>query len=370
MSGKQTLIGAALIAAVGAVGGVIAWLVRPAKGATPPPGGTGTLVLTVSPASAEVIIGDSNGNLGATAAGTYTNIPVGTYQWAASADGYVSQSGIQTIVADQTANLDIVLDLATTNDTGTLIVTAYPASALVTLNGNGIQPGTYTMTPGTYQWSASAAGYTPRSGTIDVIANQTTRLDVSLVVQLGGLSITTTPPGATVSESTVSLGVTPLNINLAVGSYNLLISLAGYENVSVPVEIVEGQTANINEVLVPTGGGGGPAFNYGTPSAYAYPSWSGSIWGAVHFSVQVTNQASQTVTHTLYLYETDWLGTTGNTRDANGVPMSKVVTLAPAASTTVVFDSGTSSDPLRLGNPQPFWVQDEAGNKSAIVVLQ
>jgi hypothetical protein len=73
---------------------------------TPSGGGatTVTLVITDNLAAAVITIEGAQ-----TSPGTYQNIAPGTYNWSASALGYVSQSGQFRIVAGQTTTLDISL---------------------------------------------------------------------------------------------------------------------------------------------------------------------------------------------------------------------------------------------------------------------
>ena len=65
---------------------------------------TGTLVLTVSPASAVVTI-----NSQVVAPGTYSKEVPGTYSWEATANGYTPKSGTFTITAGQITPLNITL---------------------------------------------------------------------------------------------------------------------------------------------------------------------------------------------------------------------------------------------------------------------
>lgn len=144
-------------------------------------GTTGILNVAYSPASAIVIV---NGSAVSQGNNTY---PVGTYAYSASASGYNSQSGMVTITAGQTTPLNINLTaISTGNNTGVISANFSPAIAVVTVGGNVVSQGQNTLNTGTYNWSASAAGYTSQSGTITVQPGVSVPLNITLVAVSGG----------------------------------------------------------------------------------------------------------------------------------------------------------------------------------------
>lgn len=59
-------------------------------------------------------------------------------------------------------------------------------------------PGDVTLAPGTYDYVATLAGYRDLSGQVTVVDGDTTPLELTFVAESGQVSVTSTPPGATV----------------------------------------------------------------------------------------------------------------------------------------------------------------------------
>jgi carboxypeptidase family protein len=134
------------------------------------------------------------------------------------------------------------------------------ASTLTDANGNF----SFTVNPGTYTVTASAAGYGNDSQTVTVSGGQKANLTFRLtsVTAYGTLTGSvmdrgTRAPvvGATVMLSNGMIRVTDLsgNFNYAIvlnGSYTLTVSALGYLTQSVPVTVKPGHTTNVPVVLV------------------------------------------------------------------------------------------------------------------------
>ena len=133
---------------------------------------TGILDVSFSPSNAIVKVNGSRVYNG----GSY-DLPAGTYSWTASASGYTSKSGTLTIKAGKTTNLDFDL----VQSTGSLVVNFSPSNATVLVDGDYVSNGRiYSLSPGTYYWTATASGYVSKSGEVTINANQTTTLNITL----------------------------------------------------------------------------------------------------------------------------------------------------------------------------------------------
>ncbi|MEN6343557.1 MAG: PEGA domain-containing protein [Methanospirillum sp.] len=71
----------------------------------------------------------------------------------------------------------------------------------------------------------------------------------------GAVCVVTEPPGASVALDGRDAGAAPLRIDgLAPGWHGLVLALAGFEEVTTPVEVVAGATTTVRSRLEPTGG--------------------------------------------------------------------------------------------------------------------
>jgi hypothetical protein len=154
----------------------------------------GTLVVNFTAVNATVVVAGIT-----VTSGQSLTLPVGSYEWSASAPNYDSQQGSVTIVEGTNPPLNITLLPSGTNPTtGTVSITFTPASATVYLNGNPYSGSQYpsgtvwAFDPGTYPWSVGASGYITQSGTFTIVAGQETTIPtVNLVLSTG----ITLPPG-------------------------------------------------------------------------------------------------------------------------------------------------------------------------------
>ena len=129
---------------------------------------TGTLIISVNPDGAKVIVGGTE-----MSEGTH-QIEQGTYGWSASANGYDSKSGTIVVQAGFTTNLVIVL----VQTTGILKLSVTTTGTKVVIGGIEFTVGTHTVMVGTYDWVASKSGYSNLTGTVTIRSGQTTILNI------------------------------------------------------------------------------------------------------------------------------------------------------------------------------------------------
>jgi PEGA domain./PKD domain. len=139
---------------------------------------------------------------------------------------------------------------------GKISVSSSPSGATAYLDGTskGTTPLTITsVTPGTHTLDLTLAGYQDYSATISVTAGQIATLSATLtpILTSGGLSITSTPSGATIlGGNGVKTGVTPMGVELLPGSHVLKLQKAGYAEYTGTFTVVAGKMAPVTVQLV------------------------------------------------------------------------------------------------------------------------
>lgn len=213
------------------------------------------------------------------ATGYYSmNMPTGTYTVTASLAGYTpaSQSNVVVLANQTTANVNLTLtpiplgyitgNVSLVNGSGLVTMVTVQAGSATT---HPDAAGNYSLTisPGTYDVTATLTAYIP--GTVNnvvVLNNQTTPnidFDLSLAPTTGFLEGTVTLNGGSgdVTQAVVSAGGYTTNPNasgyytleLPIGNYDVMASLTGYSNqIQVGVPVIGGQTTlNVNFLLNP-----------------------------------------------------------------------------------------------------------------------
>jgi PKD repeat protein len=133
---------------------------------------------------------------------------------------------------------------------------ATTATTMVTTATSTTQPVTSTTVPVSTEIT-TATGTVPAT-----IPGETTMAAPSAAAQTaqaapgtGTLSVITTPPGAHVYVDEVLRGASPANIpGLSAGSHTIRLVLAGYQTMTVPVDINDGRTTGYSTALVPESG--------------------------------------------------------------------------------------------------------------------
>ncbi len=119
--------------------------------------------------------------------------------------------------------------------TGNIYVSSAPAGASAILDGGQAQlftPGTFRgVEPGTHQLLITLQGFQPYTTTVKVSAGATENVIATLppVTSPGGMSVSSTPRGASIYVDDMYMGKTNQVVgNLAAGPHRLVISEAGY----------------------------------------------------------------------------------------------------------------------------------------------
>jgi hypothetical protein len=205
---------------------------------------TGSVEISTTPSDATVYLNDVD--MGQTTI-TIHNIDLGLYDLRIELDGYQDHEE-QIEITQAMLTMDIALDEIIF---GALTVITTPSGATLTLDGvaQGTTPITIAdLEIGSYNTTLTLTGYESFSTTVDVLEGNN-NLHVNLIVdngtpstnETGSLAVTTTPIGATVSLDGVEKGTSPITItDIALGTYTLDVTLAGYDDITDTIEIFEG----------------------------------------------------------------------------------------------------------------------------------
>jgi PKD repeat protein len=138
---------------------------------------------------------------------------------------------------------------------GKISLSSSPAGATAYLDGasKGTTPLTIpSVTPGTHTVDLTLTGYQDYQTTVTVVAGQIATLSATLtpIPTTGGLSITSTPSGATILVDGVKTGVTPMGVELLPGSHVVKLQKAGYAEYTGTFTVVAGKMAPVTVQLV------------------------------------------------------------------------------------------------------------------------
>ncbi|MBN9654118.1 carboxypeptidase regulatory-like domain-containing protein [Halobacillus sp. GSS1] len=143
-------------------------------------------------------------------------------------------------------------------------------SSFIVASSTTDSSGRYTiagLSPGLYTITASAVGYGPRTFAVVVAANQVSRVDIPLVQSTGllagevvdsdgmpitiqGISVQIFDQQGRIVETLLADNFGEFSVlNLAPGSYRVVVSAPGYQAASVSVDIRAGETTRITVVL-------------------------------------------------------------------------------------------------------------------------
>jgi len=202
---------------------------------------------------------------------TISNVPPGTYTVEAYKSGYgsVTQSNVQ-VVSNQTTTVNFTFSTGSGTITGTVRDSASNPLSGVTVRTVGAsfsavtnQSGQYTLSnvpAGTYTLEASKSGYvTQTQSNVQVVANQTTTVNFTLIANLGQITGTVrdgcnTPiGGATVRTTTGGYTATTAQdgsytiSNITGGTYTVEASKDGFITQTVAnVSVNAGQSTQVN----------------------------------------------------------------------------------------------------------------------------
>lgn len=216
----------------------------------------GTLVINSNPEGAQVFIeGKDKGQTPLT-----VSISPGSYMMDLKKEGFQDLSQNIEISAGLSQNVTLTLVAVEVPPPpvpkqGTIVVHSNPQGAEVFINkvSKGItsstNPLTIVLEKGTYDVEFRKTEFNDVTQSITVEGGQTTQVSKILTPLEGKLIVSSTPSGADVLIDGSSKGVTPLNISMKKGSYDLILKLSRFNDHSQKITVVEGQELNITQTL-------------------------------------------------------------------------------------------------------------------------
>jgi hypothetical protein len=194
---------------------------------------------------------------------TLNNVAATTHIVQLDHAGYYDWKSTVEVPAGGTRTVDGTLNPMPVSTTGWIYVSSSPGGATVTVDGvnfgqtpasgslklNNIPVGTRTV-------GLSLSGYQPYSTAVSVTANTVTEVNkvlqpVSPVSTTGGLSISSTPPGANAFLDNNFIGITPLTLaSVTEGSHLVTLRLEGYQDYSTTIQVNSGATSTVSGALV------------------------------------------------------------------------------------------------------------------------
>ncbi|MCX6698412.1 MAG: PEGA domain-containing protein [Methanomicrobiales archaeon] len=218
---------------------------------------TGSLSVTSTPTGATIVLDGINKG---TTPATFTGVSTGSHALVLKKSGYADYSASVTVTAGQTAS--VTATLSTQQTTGSLSVSSTPSGATIVLDGinKGTTPTTLNgITAGSHAIILKKSGYADYSASVTVTAGQTASISATLGGQqaTGSISVSSTPPGATILLDGINKGTTPTTLNgISAGTHTIVLKKSGYPDYLANIIINAGQTASISVSLVvqqPTG---------------------------------------------------------------------------------------------------------------------
>jgi len=232
---------------------------------------TGTLELTSTPTGARVVM-DGKPNLVYTTPVVIPSLAPGVHTFTVSKEGYSPATRPVQINAGVQAHMSVQLELPS----GVLTVLSTPSTAFILVDGvntGHVTPSQVPVAPGTHTLTLRKFGYLETTDTFTVKSGEQQSRNVALlesgstpdikVVQNSGVhkffgnkvqgvrvTVTTTPPGATVYISGQQVQkTTPVDFGLNPGNYTLEIQMAGHTSIRKTITVEAGKPLALNETL-------------------------------------------------------------------------------------------------------------------------
>ncbi len=196
---------------------------------------------------------------------TIGNIGTGSHTVLLRRAGYQEYSTSIQVSADVTTELRPTLT-ALPPTAGSVDVISYPSGASLYLDGVYYgQTRSWdaidlpNIAPGDHACRLSLSGYYDYVTTVTVTSGRTTNLiatlkDLPTANPSGQVAVVSAPSGAGVYIDNVYRGITPLTVrDVPRNSHTLLIRMAGYQDWTTSIQVVEGETAQVSATLAQIG---------------------------------------------------------------------------------------------------------------------
>jgi len=214
----------------------------------------GSILVKTEPSGATVRIGDAPPQV---APAVFTELKLGPHAVQIQRDGYEPKTLSAEVKENQPTDLGII---TLVRSKGSLKITTNPGGLTYEMRSesNPFQPisGTTPMEErefetGSYEVKVTRNGWPPQTRASVVARNELRQVFFDFIG--GDVTITSTPPGATIFRDKEQLGVTPLPIkDQPPGEVKYTLTLAGYDTATVQGSIQPGQPLALSEALKKT----------------------------------------------------------------------------------------------------------------------
>ena len=204
-----------------------------------------SVLFTSKPSGAAVYLNDKF--LGETPF-VFKDVAPGNYTALLKLPGYSPQSIQWNVSSARPQSINTVL----VSNVGSLKVTSVPDKAQVKLNDApvGDTPYNARLEQGKYKVTVVKSGFSVYEQTVLVNRDREAIVQAKMEPLPGNLKLTTAPSGASVSINGKDYGSTPLNVSsLPRGHYKVEFRKAGFDPVSIEIDLAGGQTVERNLVL-------------------------------------------------------------------------------------------------------------------------
>jgi serine/threonine protein kinase len=230
--------------------------------------GTGSVMISTVPSGAQVLV-DNKSDQSVITPQTVFSLAPGLHTLTISKDGYTAAARTVQITAGAQSNLVVQLELPT----GSLTVASNPSAAYIVIDGAStghMTPAQISVAPGNHTLTLRKMGYLDATDAISVKAGEQQSRSLSLltagstpeirVAQTSGvrklfgskvsgvrLAVRTNPPGANVVINGQSVPkTTPVEFGLNPGSYEMEVSLQGYQGIRKIITVEAGKPLNFD----------------------------------------------------------------------------------------------------------------------------
>jgi serine/threonine protein kinase/galactitol-specific phosphotransferase system IIB component len=186
---------------------------------------------------------------------SFNNLVPKQYSLEVQKDGYQPVQTALQVRADNVSDQKLALESLAKG----LLVSSEPAGAEVFINGakqSGQTPVTLPLAPGQYNLVLRLPGYEAYSSSVQVKDNVQTQLTSKLTERsnnrIAWAQVETNPKGAEIFVDGNAIGKsTPSRIELPIGVHTVTLKLEGYRPLKRTVQVSDGGTTNITELLKP-----------------------------------------------------------------------------------------------------------------------
>ncbi|KAF5055821.1 PEGA domain protein [anaerobic digester metagenome] len=344
----------------------------------------GTIQVQSVPAGANVYIDGQFHGTTPSQAGSYLSQDViaGKHIVSVQLDGYVTYSTTVQVLSGERKS--VVANLNQDRPDGSIQVRTSPEGATVVLDGIDLRTSPVTfanVNAGTHTIIASRDGYQSVSRSVQVSAGQTAQVDITLNPigpSYGSARIQSVPSSADVYIDGLYRGATPVTIgNLGIGTHNVLLRHAGFQEYSTTIQVSVGSTTEIRPTLTalpPTSGSVDVVSYPAGASVYIDGAYHGqtSSWDALDIPNVAPGDHSCTLTlGGYYDYVTTISVTAGRTTNVVAT-LKDLPTTNPHGQVAVVSSpsgAGVYIDNVYRGIT-PLTVRDVPKNSHTILIRQ